>query len=111
MMRVKNKIKPAIADKQRGFVEGKGTKNAINTLRAIIERALEVQRGINLYCTEAFDRPRHDDIITHVTQLKINGQDLRVTKNMHREQTTAMREDGEISSLKNNNKIKRGVRQ
>ena len=41
MMRVRNKIKPEIADKQCDFVEGKGAANAICTLRIIIERALE----------------------------------------------------------------------
>ncbi|GFR84929.1 hypothetical protein ElyMa_002429600 [Elysia marginata] len=39
MMRVKKKIKPEIAAEQCGFVEGKGTTNAVFTLRVLIERA------------------------------------------------------------------------
>ena len=42
MMRVRNKIKSEIADGQCDFAEGKGTTNAIYSLRTIIERALEV---------------------------------------------------------------------
>ena len=38
MMRVRNKIIPEIAEEQCGFVEGKGTSNAIFMLRTIIER-------------------------------------------------------------------------
>ena len=36
MMRVWNKIRPEIAEEQCGFVEGKGTTNAISLLRTII---------------------------------------------------------------------------
>ena len=42
MMRVRNKINPEIAEEQCGFVEGKGTTNAIFILRTLIERALEI---------------------------------------------------------------------
>ena len=101
-MRVRNKIKPETADEQRCFVEGKGKKKAIHTLRIIIERALEEQKEIYLCFidyTKAFDRLRHDKIITQLTQLKINGKDLPVIKNMCWEQTAAMRGDGEIRSF------------
>ena len=42
MMRVRNKIRPEIAEAQYRFVEGKGTSNAIFMLRTIIEQTLEV---------------------------------------------------------------------
>ncbi|GFS20590.1 hypothetical protein ElyMa_006903200 [Elysia marginata] len=38
----RSKIKPEIADEQYGFVEGKGTTNAIYTWRTLIQRAIEV---------------------------------------------------------------------
>ncbi|GFN97983.1 dolichyl-phosphate beta-glucosyltransferase [Plakobranchus ocellatus] len=59
MLRVRNKIKPEIAEEQCGFVEGKGTTNALYILRTLIERALEVQKDIYLCFidyTKAFDR-------------------------------------------------------
>ena len=111
MMRVRNKINPEIAEEQCGFVEGKGTTNAIFILRTLIERALQIQKDVYLCFidyTKAFDRVRHDEIIKELTKLKIDGKDLRIIKNMYWEQTAAMRVEGEISAFQ---KIKRGVRQ
>ena len=48
MMRVRNKIRPEMAEEQCGFVEGKGTTNAIYILRTLLERALEVQKDVYL---------------------------------------------------------------
>ncbi|GFN98469.1 retrovirus-related pol polyprotein line-1 [Plakobranchus ocellatus] len=58
--------------------------------------------------TKAFDRVRHDEIIKQLTQLKIDGKDLRIIKNMYWDQKAAMRVEGEVSKFQN---IKRGVRQ
>ena len=107
-MRVRNKINPEIAEEHCGFVEGKGTANAIFILRTLIERALEIQKDVYLCFidyTKAFDRVRHDEIIKELTKLRIDGKDLRIIKNMYWGQTAAMRE---ISAFQ---KIKRGVRQ
>ena len=67
----------------------------------MIKQALEVQKEVNLCfinCAEAFDRVQHDEIIRQLTQLKIDGKDLCVIKNMYWEQTAAMQVDGETSS-------------
>ena len=111
MMRVRNKILPEIAEEQCGFIEGKGTINAIYMLRAIIERALEVQKDLYLCFidyTKAFDRVQHDNIINILENLHIDGKDLRIIKNMYWEQTAAIRIENEVSEFI---KIKRGVRQ
>ena len=111
MIRVRNKINPETAEEQCGFVEGKGTTNAIFILRTLIEQALEIQKDVYLCFidyTKAFDRVRHDEIIKELTKLRIDGKDLRIIKNMYWEQTAAMRVEGEISAFQ---KIKRGVRQ
>ncbi|GFO05641.1 RNA-directed DNA polymerase from mobile element jockey-like [Plakobranchus ocellatus] len=79
MLRVRNKIKPEIAEEQRGFVEDKGASNAIYILRTLIERALEIQKDVYLCFidyTKAFDRVCHDEIITQLKQLNIDGKDL-----------------------------------
>ena len=86
MMRVRNKINPEIAEGQCGFVEGKGTTNAIIILRTLIERALEIQKDVYLCFidyTKAFYRVRHNEIIKELTKLKIDGKDLRIIKNMY----------------------------
>ena len=46
MMRARNRIIPEISDLQRGFVEGKGTVNAIYMLRMIIERSIGVRKDL-----------------------------------------------------------------
>ncbi|GFO02811.1 retrovirus-related pol polyprotein from type-1 retrotransposable element r2 [Plakobranchus ocellatus] len=111
MLRIRNKIKPEIAEEQCGFVEDKGTSNAIYILRTFIERALEVQKDVYLCFidyTKAFDRICHDEIITELKQLKIDGKDLRIIKTMYWEQTAAMRIENKTSTFQD---IKRGVRQ
>ncbi|GFO24253.1 retrovirus-related pol polyprotein from type-1 retrotransposable element r2 [Plakobranchus ocellatus] len=102
-LRIRNKIKPEIAEEQRGFVEDKGTSNAIYILQTLIEHALEAQKDVYLCFidyTKAFDRVRHDEIITQLKQLKI--------KTMYWEQTAAMTIENKTSTFQD---IKRGVRQ
>ena len=111
MMRVRNKIEPEIAEEQCGFVEGKGTSNAILKLRTLIERSLEVNKDVCLCFidyTKAFDRDRHDELIRQLTQLKVDGKDLRIIKNMYWEQRACMKVSNDFSSFE---KIQRGVRQ
>ncbi|GFO41170.1 endonuclease-reverse transcriptase [Plakobranchus ocellatus] len=84
MQRIRNKIKSEIAEEQCGFVEDKGTSNAIYILRTLIERALEVQKDVYLCFidyTKAFDRVHYDEIITQLKQLNIDGKGLRNNKN------------------------------
>ncbi|GFN94698.1 RNA-directed DNA polymerase from mobile element jockey-like [Plakobranchus ocellatus] len=109
MLRIRNKIKPEIAEEQCGFVGDKGTSNAIYILRTLIERALEVQKDVYLCFVDyakAFDRVRPDEIITELKQLNIDGKDLRLIKTMYWEQTAAMRIENKTSTFQY---IKRGL--
>ncbi|GFO02556.1 LINE-1 reverse transcriptase [Plakobranchus ocellatus] len=111
MLRIRNKIKPEIAGEQCGFVEDKGTSNAIYILGTLIERALEAQKEIYpcfIDYTKAFNRVRHDEIITQLKQLNIDGKDLRIIKTMYWEQTAAMKIENKTSTFQD---IKRNVRQ
>ncbi|GFO02707.1 endonuclease-reverse transcriptase [Plakobranchus ocellatus] len=111
MLRTRNKIKPEIAEEQCGFVEDRGISNAIYILQTLIERALEVQKDVYLCFidyTKAFDRVRHDEIITELKQFNIDGKDLRIIKTKYWEQTAAMRIENKTSTFQD---IKRGVRQ
>ncbi|GFO50505.1 retrovirus-related pol polyprotein from type-1 retrotransposable element r2 [Plakobranchus ocellatus] len=107
MLRIRNKIKPEIAEEQCGFIEDKGTSNAIYILRTLIEGALDVYLCFIDY-TKAFDTVRHDEIISQLKQLNIDGKDLRIIKTMYWEQTAAMRIENKTSTFQD---IKRGVRQ
>lgn len=111
MMRARRKTKPEIAEEQCGFVEGKGTTNAIYILRTLIERSLEVQKEVYLCFidyTKAFDRVKHGDLMKQLENIEIDGKDIRIIQNLYWEQKAAMRVDDEMSSFQ---KIKRGVRQ
>ena len=111
MTRARNKIKPEIDVTQCGFVEGKGTVNAIFVLRTIIERALEVNKDLYLCFidyTKAFDKVRHEEIINILENLDMDGKDLRIIKNLYWKQTATVRMDNEVSNFQ---QIKRGVRQ
>ena len=111
MMRVRNKVRPEIAEEQCGFVEGKGTSNAIFMLRTIIERTLEIQKEVYLCFidyTKAFDRVQHMEIIKQLQKLHVDGKDLRIIKNIYWEQTAAVKIENETCAFQD---IKRGVRQ
>ena len=98
MMRVRNKIRPEIAEEQCGFVEGKGTSNAIFMLRNIIERTLEIQKEV-YFCfidyIKAFDRGQHMEIIEQLQQLHVDGKDLRIIKIIYWEQTATVKIENE----------------
>ena len=111
--RVRRKTQPEIADVQFGFVKGKGTRKAIFALRILAERCIEVQQDLFLFLcfidyTKAFDKVRHEDLITMFDSLDIDGKDLRLIRNLYWEQTAAMKIDDSIGEWK---QIRRGVRQ
>ena len=57
--------------------------------RGIIDGALDVQKRytcVLLTAAKAFDRMQHYEIIMKVTQLKVDGKDLRVIKIRKRQQ-------------------------
>ena len=94
MKRIRNKVYTEIADNQCGFIEGKGTANAIYILRQIIERTLEVNKDLYVCFidyTKAFHRVRHEEIITILQQLNIDGKDLRIIKNIYWKPKAAVR--------------------
>ena len=111
MKRTRNKIKPEIDATQCGFVEGKGTVNAIFILRTIIEKALQVNKDLYLCFndyTKAFDKVKHEEIINILENLDMDEKGLRKIKHLYWEQTAAVRMDNEVSNFQ---QIKRGVRQ
>ena len=43
MIRARHKIRPEVSEEQYGFMQDKGTRNAIYILRVLLERAIEMQ--------------------------------------------------------------------
>ncbi|ELU04812.1 hypothetical protein CAPTEDRAFT_71521, partial [Capitella teleta] len=63
MMWNRNKIKQEVAEEQCGFVESKGTRNAIYILRMLSKRAIERQNDLYLCFidyTKEFDTINHE---------------------------------------------------
>ena len=111
MLRARNKIRSEISEEQYGFMQDKGTRNAIYILRILAERAIEMQRDVYLCFidfTKAFDRVKHKDLMQILMELDIDGKDLRLIRNLYCDQKAAIRIGDEISNYVN---IKKGVRQ
>ena len=83
--RIGNKIKPQISEEQYGFVKGKGTRNAVFTLRMVIEKTLETDKELYLCFVDyekAFDRVKREELIKILHRLEIDWKDLRLIKNL-----------------------------
>ncbi|GFO04381.1 endonuclease-reverse transcriptase [Plakobranchus ocellatus] len=111
MPRMRKSIRPEISPKQFGFMPDKGTRNAIFTLSMLMKRCIEMQKDIHLCFidySKAFDKVRHVELFRILEKLDIDGEDLRVIKNLYCDNTASVRIEGEHSDFK---PIKRGVRQ
>ena len=110
MARMRNKISPEIAEEQCVFVKDKGTRNTIYMLRTNRTRHGN-QKDLYLCFidyTKAFDKLRHEEIMSILDSLNIDGKDLRIVRNIYWEQTAAMRIGNDLSAFQD---IKRGLRQ
>ena len=66
LKRIRSKISPEISEQQFGFVAGKGTANAIYSLRTLVERCLDVQKNIYIRFDnyeKAFDKVKHEELM------------------------------------------------
>uniref|UniRef100_A0A0B7BSF4 Reverse transcriptase domain-containing protein n=2 Tax=Arion vulgaris TaxID=1028688 RepID=A0A0B7BSF4_9EUPU len=99
MRRVRNKIRPEVKEEQCGFVERRGTNNAIYTIRTIMERSIEMKLDLYLCFIDyakAFDKVKHGEIISMLESINIDGKDLRLIKNLYWQQTAAIRLESKI---------------
>ena len=109
--RIRRKIQSEIAEVQYGFMQGKGTRNAIFIVRTILERMIEIQQEVYMRFIDfekAFDRVKHADLIEILQNINLDGKDIRLITNLYWKQIATVNID--------NNKtewfeVKRGVRQ
>ena len=107
LLRARSKIRPEISEEQYGFMQDKGTRNAIYTLRTLAE----MQRDIFLCFidySKAFDRVKHKELMQMLSELDIDGKDLRLVRNLYWDQEAAIKIKDQIS---NYDDIILGVRQ
>ena len=110
--RLRRSIRPEISETQCGYVKDKGTRNAILMLRLVAEKSISKQQDLYLCFidyTKAFDKVRHENLMTMLEGLEIDGKDLRLVRNLYWDQTAAVRIGGELGEWKSIRR--RGVRQ
>ena len=112
LLRLRSSIQPEIGRDQFGFVEDAGTRNAIFVLRVIIERAVEMQKDINMCFTDyakAFDKVRHQELFEDLDKLDPCTEKMSsLLASLYWNQTACIQRAGEYSEYI---KIRRGVRQ
>ena len=109
--RLKGKIEENLTEEQYGFRSGKSTTNAIFALNMVIERAVEKQKDLYLCFVDfekAFDRVKHEEMARMLSQIGVDGKDIRLIVNLYWDQRAAVRVDNEKTEWV---PIKRGVRQ
>ena len=100
-----------MAEEQCGFVEGKGTSNAIFILRMIAERTIEKQRDLYLCFIDyerAIDQVKHTHLMHMLENIGIYQNDLNIIRKLYWSQKACVKVNGEMTEFQ---EIKRGVRQ
>ena len=111
MERMRGKIRNEVGREQFGFMEGKGTANAIFILRMICERSIEMQKDLYVCFIDyekAFDRVKHDELVKMLENIGVDGKDVRLVKNLYWNQRASVKIEEEYSESV---EVKRGVRQ
>ena len=109
--RNKSAIREKLSDEQLGYKPGKGMRNAILCLRAIIDKCIEKQKELYICFigyVKAFDCVKHDKLLELMERLGIDGKDLRLIRNLYYDQKAAIRIMGELGEWVD---IQKGVRQ
>ena len=79
LRRIRTKTRLQISQQQFGFVSGKGTRNAVFTLRVLAERAIDIQKDLYICYVDyekAFDKVRHQDLFNILNNIGLDGKDL-----------------------------------
>ena len=86
--RMRNKILPEnfseISETLFRFMTDKGTRNAIFSLKTLMERAVEAQKDLYLCFidySKAFDKVKYSDLFDILPRHNWDGKDLRVIRN------------------------------
>ena len=93
MDRMKGKIETELGDAQSGCRQGKGTREGLLYLRLICERHLEVQKDgyiCFLDYEKAFDRVRHEPLMQCLSEIGVDGQDIKIIRNLYWDQTASI---------------------
>lgn len=109
--RIKQKCEETMGNKQFGFRDGLGTREALFSMLTLLQRSWEVQKPIYVCFIDfekAFDRVQHDRLFKYLETTGIDNRDLRLIQNIYWEQkASVLVDDNETDKII----IQRGVRQ
>ena len=90
----------AISEDQFGFGRGKGTREAIGSLRILAERCMEQGKKLHICFVDyekAFDRVDWTILMDVLKRLGVDWRDRRLLKSLYMNQRALVRMDGEYS--------------
>ena len=111
MDRMKGKIEAELDDAQSGLRQGKGTREGLMNLRLICERHLEVQKNVHICFLDyekVFDQVRHEPLMQCLSEIGVDGKDIKIIRNLYWDQTASVRIMNELCE---EIRIQRGDRQ
>ena len=108
---MESKIASVIGDDQFGFIKGRGTREAIATMRLLTERSLEYNNDICIAFIDfekAFDRVDWIKLLKELKKIGVDWKDRRLIASLYMNQTALVRTNSGVSAP---SVIGRGVRQ
>ena len=111
--RMVNKIDKEVSKLQSGFRPGTGTREGIFNLRAICERATDVQKDVYICFidyTKAVDRVKHLKMLECLSEFGMDDKDLQIITKLYWVQSASVRtESGMTSGFKIRKECDRAV--
>jgi len=109
-IRLESKIDSNLGNDQSGFRKDKGTREAILSLRILIEKQIRVNKDVLIAFVDlekAFDNVNWDKMFNILKRLEITYNDRRVIYNLYKNQVIQIQLDG----IEEVARIGKGVRQ
>lgn len=109
--RLYKKCEEHITRTQFGFRDALGTREALFAVQVLFQRCRDVNCDIYVCFVDyqkAFDRVKHDELLSLLEDIGIDDKDLRIIKNLYYNQTANIRVDNQLTEAIS---IERGVRQ
>ena len=109
--RIGSKIDKEVGETQFGFRPGSGTREGIFCFNIMAQKHIEVNQDMYtcfIDYSKAFDKVHHDQLISCLEKIGIDGKDIRIIANLYWHQKAAIRIQDELSPFTS---IQRGVRQ
>lgn len=109
--RLYKKCEEHLTRTQFGFRDALGTREALFAVQVLFQRCRDVNCDIYVCFVDyqkAFDRVKHDELISLLAEIGIDDKDQRIIKNIYYNQTANIKVDNQLTEAIS---IERGVRQ